>query len=181
MNLQHITSRQNLRVKNAASLRTSRHRRQQQLFLIDGIREIDRALDARVSLAGAFVCESLAATPECQRVVQLLVDAGANIATVTRPVFEKLSYGDRSDGIVVVARYPERSLENIRLPEKPLIAVLEGIEKPGNVGAILRSADGAAVDAVVVAEGGTDLMNPNTIRASLGTVFAPNVCSATVM
>jgi TrmH family RNA methyltransferase len=78
-----------------------------------------------------------------------------------------------------VAQTPQVRVQDLRLPPRPIVAVLEGIEKPGNVGAILRSADAAGVDAVVVADGRTDLFNPNTIRASLGTVFRPNVCEAT--
>lgn len=94
-------------------------------------------------------------------------------------VFAKLAFGERDDGIVVVAEARKHRLADLQLPEKPLVAVLEGIEKPGNLGAILRSADAAGVDAVIAADGRTDLYNPNTIRASVGTVFAPNVCEAT--
>ena len=93
-------------------------------------------------------------------------------------MFAKLAFGDRNDGVIVVAEIPKRELSEIELPAKPIVAVLEGIEKPGNLGAILRSADAAGVDAVIVADGRTDLYNPNTIRASLGTVFRANVCEA---
>ena len=98
---------------------------------------------------------------------------------VSPDVYAKLAFGDRDDGIVVVAETPRRRLDDLQLPAEPLVAVLEGIEKPGNLGAILRSADAAGVDAVIVADGRTDLFNPNTIRASLGTVFRPNMCEAT--
>lgn len=98
---------------------------------------------------------------------------------VSPDVHAKLAFGDRSDGIVVVGESPRRRLEDLQLSALPLVAVLEGIEKPGNLGAILRSADAAGVDAIIVADGRTDLFNPNTIRASLGTVFRPNTCEAT--
>ena len=100
---------------------------------------------------------------------------------VTAEVFEKICFGEREGaGIVVVAETPVRGLAQLKeLPAEPLVAVIEGVEKPGNVGAILRSADAAGVDAVIVADGGTDLFNPNTIRASLGTVFKANVVEAT--
>jgi TrmH family RNA methyltransferase len=80
--------------------------------------------------------------------------------------------------MVAVGKTPERSLERLRLPARPLLAILEGLEKPGNVGAIIRSADAAAVNAVIIADGQTDLFNPNTIRASLGTLFTTQVCAA---
>src|SRR4029079_6741929 len=93
-------------------------------------------------------------------------------------VYTKLAFGDRNDGIVVIAKAPHQTLADLQLPKEPLVAVLEGLEKPGNVGAILRSADAAGVDAVIIADGRTDLYNPNTIRASIGTVFRKNVCEA---
>jgi TrmH family RNA methyltransferase len=93
-------------------------------------------------------------------------------------VFSKLAFGDRAEGVLGVARMPESRLDQLVLPPRPLVAVLEGIEKPGNIGAALRSADGAGVSAVILADGGTDLYNPNTIRASLGTIFSRPVIAA---
>jgi len=171
-----ITSRQNVRVKEAAKLRSARQRAKQGRILIDGAREIIRALDMGVEILEAFVCDSLCRSPDAQNAVGRLADA--QVAHVTPEVFEKLSFGGRADGIVVVAKTPERQLDQLPLSPKALVAVLEGLEKPGNVGAILRSADGAGLDGVIVADGRTDLLNPNTIRASLGTVFNPNVCAA---
>jgi len=116
--------------------------------------------------------------------VALLAEAGAEILPVSAEVLEKLCFGERDEaGVVVVAETPARGLAGLRLPTGPrgigpLVAVVEGIEKPGNLGAILRSADAAGVDAVIVADGATDLFNPNTIRASLGTVFRANVVEA---
>src|SRR5438270_3184410 len=93
-------------------------------------------------------------------------------------VFEKLAFGDRAEGVVAVAKTPDRTLNDLKLPTNPLVAVLEGVEKPGNVGAVLRSADAAGVSALIVADGGTDLFNPNAIRASLGAIFSMPVCAA---
>jgi len=178
-----ITSRQNARIKEArikeaAKLRAARSRTKQGRFLIDGAREIGRALDAGVEIVEAFICDALCTSEAARELVLRLAEA--NCAEVTYEVFEKICYGERNDGVVVVAKTPERSLDQLVLPPTPLVAVLEGLEKPGNVGAILRTADGAGLDAVIIAGGGTDLFNPNTIRASLGTVFAKNVCTATV-
>ena len=170
---QLITSRNNSRIKEAAKLRSGRQRASQGKFLIDGAREISRALDAGVEVDAAFCCEALCGS---ETTSQMLPRIPADVLFgVTTEVFEKLAFGERRDGLVVVARSFQRSLDQMQLPPNPLVAVLVGLEKPGNVGAILRSADGAGIDAVIVADAGTDLLNPNTIRASLGTVFAPNV------
>jgi RNA methyltransferase, TrmH family len=179
MQTQHITSRQNARVKEAAKLRLARQRERQGRFLIDGAREILRAIDAGVDFLESFVCESLIVDDEGQRAVARLGETRAVQATVTAEVFEKLCFGERGGGVLVVAKTLARGLDQLKLPPSPLIAVIEGAEKPGNVGAVLRSADGAGADAVVVADPRTDLFNPNTIRASLGTVFGANVCAAT--
>jgi TrmH family RNA methyltransferase len=148
-------------------------------MLIDGLREISRAIVCGIRPLEAFVCDDHCKSTQCQSLVAEVQSAGAEIWSVTREVFEKLQFGERADGIVVLAKTPRRSLTDLELPSEPLVAVLEGIEKPGNVGAILRSADAAGIDAVIIADGRTDLFNPNTVRASLGTVFRPNVCEAT--
>lgn len=175
---QHITSRQNVRVKEVARLRSSRQRQRQGRFIVDGAREVLRALHAGIEIVETYVCESLLRDDEARQAAKELTANSAVTATVTEGVFEKLCYGERADGVLAVARTPQRSLSQLQLPQTPLVAVIEGVEKPGNVGAVLRSADGAGVDAVVVAGPRTDLFNPNTIRASLGTVFGPNVCTA---
>ena len=180
MTEQHITSRQNERVKAASKLRTSRQRTKQRRFLIDGARQIVRAIDAGIEVTEAFVCGELIESPGQQAASEQLHRVAEYCATVTPEVFAKLAFGDVVDGVVAVARTPQRKLGNLNLPPRPLVVVLEGLEKPGNVGAILRTADAAGVDAVIVADGQTDLFNPNTVRASLGTVFAANVCETTV-
>ncbi|MEX2091598.1 MAG: RNA methyltransferase, partial [Pirellulales bacterium] len=112
--------------------------------------------------------------------VDRLRAAGAEILAVTAEVYEKFCFGERDEiGVVVVAETPQRRLSELQLPPAPLVAIVEGVEKPGNLGAILRSADAAGIDAVIVADGASDLFNPNTIRASLGTVFGANVVEAT--
>ena len=177
---QEISSRQNTRVKEAAKLRDARQRAKQGRFVIDGAREIGRALDAEIQVVEAFICPSLCGSDTARAVARRLDGSAAVVAEVTPEVFEKLAFGHRHDGIVVVAATPERGIGHLKLTEKPLVAVLEGLEKPGNIGAILRSADGAGIDAVMVVDPETDLFNPNTIRASVGTVFGKQVCVATV-
>ena len=174
-----ITSTHNQRIKDAARLRERRQRKRQGRFLIDGSREILRAVAAEVKLAEVFVCESLCHSREALAALTAVRDARATLWQVTPEVFERLAFGERHEGLVAVASAQPRALDTIQLTPGSLVAVLVGLEKPGNVGAILRSADAAGVGPVIVADAGTDLFNPNCIRASLGTVFDKHVCEAT--
>lgn len=173
-----ITSLHNPRVKAAARLRDARHRQKQRRMVIDGAREIARAAAAGVPLEEVYVCPELVHSDEARRLLDELPARVADTFQVTEPVFEKLAFGDRAEGIVAVAAVPSVQLADLRLPADALVAVVEGIEKPGNVGAVLRSADGAGLSALIVADGGTDLYNPAAIRASLGTIFTLPVCQA---
>ncbi len=173
-----IQSPQNARVKAAVKLRRGKHRRQSGRTLIDGVREIDRALDGSVPIVEAFICPRLCKTPEAQALAQRLEGLEAPRYEVTESVFAKLAFGERTEGILIVAAPKATELADLKLPENPLIAVTESLEKPGNLGAILRSADGAGVSAVLAAAESTDLFNPNTIRASLGTIFTKPVAAA---
>jgi TrmH family RNA methyltransferase len=181
MPTQHITSRQNARVKEAVKLRQRRSRERASRFVIDGAREILRAIAADVELLEAYICEPLCTSDEARQAAAALNGSRVVVATVTPEVFEKLCFGEGRDGLVAVAATPQRTLDQLALRAAPLVAVIEGVEKPGNVGAIMRSADGAGVDAVIVADPQTDLFNPNTVRASLGTVFGPGVCTASTV
>jgi RNA methyltransferase, TrmH family len=174
-----ITSLQNPRVKAAAKLRDRRHRTKTGQFLIDGARELRRALESGVDLVEAFVCRPLCESDDSRKVLDALASSGARVLYVTAGVFAKLAFGERAEGVLGVAATPRRELKDLDLPETPLVAVLEGVEKPGNVGAVLRTADGAGVSALIVADGRTDLFNPNCVRASLGTIFTMPVCEAT--
>lgn len=170
-----ITSRHNPRLKQAARLRDSRERRRTGRLLVDGARETLRALAAGVTPVEAFLLDHSEAAPRVADALAELDRGGVAVYPVAPDPFAKLAYGDRADGIVLVAEGAARSLADLALPERPLVAVLAGIEKPGNVGAMLRTADGAGVDAVVVADPRVDLYNPNAIRASVGAVFRRNV------
>ncbi len=173
-----LTSFANPRVKAAIALRDRRERDRTGLTLVDGAREIRRALDAGVVVAEAFVCESLLAGPDARAAFDRLRADGITLHTTSEPLFAKLAFGERAEGIVAVVRIPTTVLDDLTLPPDALVVVIEGVEKPGNVGALLRSADGAGVDAVVAASPRTDVFNPNAIRASAGTVFSVPLATA---
>lgn len=143
-------------------------------MLIDGLREIDRAASAGVGFREVFVAQELLdrSGADGRRAVHAAQNAGGSVVTVTAELMGRMAFGDRTDGVLAVAVQPDVSLDALTLPDEPLVAVVEAVEKPGNLGALLRSADGAGVDAVIVADPTCDPWNPNAIRASLGTVFS---------
>ena len=173
-----ITSVHNPRVKQAIHLRQHRQRKQSQLTLIDGARELARAIAAGVAVREVFVCAELCRGGPARQLLELLAGSPIERIDVSEAVFAKLAFGQRAEGVVGIAAVNERGLEDLPLPANPLVAVVEGVEKPGNLGAVLRSADGAGVAALVAADPRTDLFNPNVIRASLGTVFSLPVAAA---
>jgi len=179
MSAMEIESPANPRIRATAALRERRERDRSGLTLVDGLRESTRALEAGVETELALICPALLHGEEAARALTLLGERRAEIVEVSERAFSRVAFGDRNDGIVLVIRSPGTDLGAIRFPKDhdPLVVVTEDIEKPGNLGAILRSADGAGADAVV-AVGGTDLFNPNVIRASTGTVFTVPIAAA---
>ena len=173
-----LTSRANPRVAAVTALRDRHERDRLGLTIVDGAREVRRAIDAGAVVESVFTCASLLSGPDARAALDALAAARITPVTTSEGVFEKLAFGGRSEGIVAVVRVPDLSLERLALPVEPLVAVIEGVEKPGNVGAALRSADGAGADALVAASPRTDLFNPNAIRASAGTVFTVPLGSA---
>lgn len=173
-----LTSLANPRIKAAVGLRDRRERERTGLTLVDGAREVGRALAAGVALVEVFVCESLLAGPDARQALDVLRGRDIPLQPVSETVFAKLAFGRRAEGLVAVVRIPSTALDELRLPAVPLVVVVEGVEKPGNLGAVLRSADGAGADAVIAASPATDLFNPNAIRASAGTIFAVPLAAA---
>jgi TrmH family RNA methyltransferase len=171
-----LTSPKNPRVRAAAALRGRHARDEAGLTLVDGTRELSRALDGGAAVVEAFV-DGARLSSEGVDAVQRARAAGAAIVEVSARVLDGLAFGDRAEGVVATVRVPDLSLSGLRLPDDPLVVVLEGVEKPGNLGAVLRTADGAGADAVIAADPRTDLFNPNAVRASLGTLFAVPVAA----
>lgn len=173
-----ITSTANPRVKAALRLRERRERERSGLTLIDGVRETARAVAAGARLREVFVSSHAAPHDEREELLVRLEETAVPVLELGPEAFARLAYGDRDDSVVSIAEVPGHALVDLELPADPLLAVIEGVEKPGNLGAILRTADGVGADAVIVADTGTDLFNPNVIRASLGTVFSVPVAVA---
>ncbi len=167
-----VTSLANPRVKAAVALRDRRERDRVGLTLVDGARELRRALDAGVTVVEAFACEPQLAGPDARAALDRLRSGAIPTQATSEAVFAKLAFGQRAEGLVAVIRVPSLGLDELALPPSPMVVVVEAVEKPGNLGAILRSADGAGADAVIAASPRTDLFNPNAIRASAGTIFS---------
>jgi TrmH family RNA methyltransferase len=166
-----VSSRHNPRFREALALREARERRTRGLVLVDGAREIARVLEAGLTPAEVWVARERVGGAEGHAALAAAEAAGAPIVEATPELLARLAYGDRDDGIVAIVAAPPTGIERLALPAAPLVAVIEGIEKPGNIGAIARSADGAGVDALIVADPTSDPWNPNAVRASTGTVF----------
>ena len=176
MNDMVITSVQNPRVKAVVALQQkSAERRRTGLFVVEGRREVEHCVEMGLEVMEVFVCEEMGGW-SCDDVAANKTEVtsgtqGLRVTEVTRGVYEKMAYRGGTEGVMAVVKSKERRLEELDLSENPLIVVVERVEKPGNLGAILRSADAAGADAVVVCDPLTDLWNPNLIRSSIGAVF----------
>lgn len=175
MQFTNISSLQNPQVKEIVQLRNHRERQRTHLFLIEGYRELKRAIDAGCAIRSLFYCPELFLGENEE---ELLQKSGAVLFRCTPQVFAKISYRDRPDGLLGVAPQRHRSLAELRLSSLPFLVIGEGIEKPGNLGTILRSCDAAGVDALIVCDPTTDIHNPNVVRASVGTLFTLPVFEA---
>lgn len=173
-----LASPSNPRIKSIARLRDRRERDATGLTLVDGTREARRALDSKIEIVEAFVCEPLLAGEDARIALDRLRERGTPLTSTTEAAFSKIAFGERAEGLVLVVRTPGLRLDDLVLPEDPLLVVVEAVEKPGNLGAILRSADGAGADALIAASPRTDLFNPNVLRASAGTAFAMQMAAA---
>jgi TrmH family RNA methyltransferase len=166
-----IESVENPKVKDAVRLRERRARRKTGRFLVEGAREILRALDAGLRPATLFVEPSIVAgSEESARALAAACASGVRPFELSSAAFAKIAMREERDGLVAVFPIPDVDPARLALGPAPLVLCVAGVEKPGNLGAVLRSADAFGVDALVV-EGGADLWSPNVVRASLGCLF----------
>ncbi|HSE61837.1 MAG TPA: RNA methyltransferase [Candidatus Saccharimonadales bacterium] len=175
-----ITSKQNPKIKSVAKLRQRREREKTGLTLIDGYEELAVATASGVAIETLYHCPELMGGEDQRRRLMALVSGGMEAYELTRDVFEKIAYREGPDGWLAVVKAPKTDLTSLSLRERPLLLICETVEKPGNLGAMLRTADAAGADAVISVTGVTDWGNPNIIRASKGAVFTVPVANATL-
>lgn len=189
-----IISAQNPKIKNLLLLQEkSKARREQGLFVVEGRRELRHCLEAGYKVRTVFVCPEIGDSSEVTDLLRMTKQAAchseqaschseqaschserseeSSVIEIPEQLYRKVAYRESTEGIIAEVEYKPLKLEDLRLPENPLIMVLESVEKPGNLGAVLRSADAARADAVLLCDPLTDLYNPNLIRASIGAVF----------
>ncbi len=166
--MEQIDSIRNPRLKNVAALSAkSSLRREQGLFVVEGRREIERALSAGFAAEEIYFCPEI--LPESE--LGPLSGAAGSLFSLSNKAYAKIAYREGTEGAVALMRTPQRTLSDLNLPPDALVIVLESVEKPGNLGAILRSADASGAAAVIVCDPLTDIFNPNVVRASTGAVF----------
>ena len=164
-----ISSLQNTKVKQLVALQQkSSERRKQGVFVVEGIRELQHCLNAGYTINSIFFCPELTDTGALS---SLLSESIASYE-VSPEVYEKIAYRGGTEGVIAIVQSKQLALKDLHLSKQPLLIVLESVEKPGNLGAILRSADAAGADAVIICDPLTDLYNPNLIRSSIGAIFS---------
>jgi TrmH family RNA methyltransferase len=173
-----ITSLSNQKIKDVVKLRDRKARNELGLTIVEGHKEVMRALDADIEFVELFVYPDMTEEFDNAEIIEEINERGIPIQYVSEDVFKKISYGDRNEGLVAICKTWDTSIKNLKGKKDPLYVIAEGVEKPGNFGAILRTCDAVGVDAVIVCNGAIDIFNPNVIRASLGAIFIVNVVTA---
>lgn len=176
--MESITSLQNTRIKNIVKLGKAKERRNQNIFILEGARELSLALSANYKLDSVFICPEIFSKSEYPDVLNNIPN---NLKyEVSLQVFEKIAYREGSDGLIALVKPKNHGLSDLAIKDNPFIIILESVEKPGNLGAILRTADAAQADAVIICDPLTDVYNPNTIRSSVGCIFTvpTAICSS---
>lgn len=184
MKVEDITSAQNPKIKGLLELQEkSKVRKRKGLFVVEGRRELQHCIEAGFEPHTLFICRDIITEKELDKVLGAIEE---NFTGMTCPIMEipqhlydKVAYRGGTEGIIAELKCKEMSLESLKLKKDPLVVVLESVEKPGNLGAVLRSADASGVDAVIVCDPLTDMYNPNLIRSSIGAVFTVPVATAT--
>lgn len=181
MRIESITSAQNPKIKTLLELQEkSKARRREGLFVVEGQRELEHCMSTGYEVHTVFICREITGERGFNDICRV-VEAGAscNVIEIPKVLYEKVAYRGSTEGVIAELHCREHSLENLNLKDNPVVVVLESVEKPGNLGAVLRSADAAGVDAVIVCDPLTDLYNPNLIRSSIGGIFTVPTAVAT--
>ncbi len=172
-----ITSAQNPKIKVLLALQEkSKERKKAGLFVVEGRRELLHCIEAGYEPYAVFFCPDIISEDDLKEISD---KCRCSFFEVPQHLYDKLAYRGGTEGIIAELHCKENNLESLKLPENPLVVVLEAVEKPGNLGAVLRSADASGVDAVIVCDPLTDMYNPNLIRSSIGAVFTVPVATAT--
>jgi TrmH family RNA methyltransferase len=182
MRKETITSAQNPKIKMLLALQEkSKTRRKEGLFVVEGRRELEHCINAGFRARTLFVCPEIINPQDWEYIYEKTGSpAGCEPSVVEVPavLYDKIAYRGGTEGIIAEIEYMERNLATLKMKENPLVVVLESVEKPGNLGAVLRSADASGADAVIICDPQTDLYNPNLIRSSIGAIFTVPVASA---
>ncbi|MEM7168193.1 MAG: RNA methyltransferase, partial [Planctomycetota bacterium] len=173
-----LTSVQNPRIKRVVKLRQRRQRERERSFLIEGYRELTRAIEGAFPISELYHCPEMYLGDNEPALVAAIAASGAECFEVAPVVFEKIAYRDRPEGLLGVAPTADWGLDRIDVSGSPLLIVATSIEKPGNLGTILRCADAAGARGVIVCDRVTDIFNPNVVRASIGNLFTVPIAEA---
>ncbi|MDR0994527.1 MAG: RNA methyltransferase [Verrucomicrobiota bacterium] len=173
-----ITSLQNPAIKEVVKMRQRSHRDEAGLLIVEGYREVKRALDNEIPIRTMFYCPALYQGKNEPTLVARSAELDVPLLECSEPVFRKIAYRDRPEGLLALCPQIRRTLADLTLPENPFVVIGEHIEKPGNLGTMLRTADAAGADALIVCDRCTDINNPNVVRASIGTLFAVPLAEA---
>lgn len=168
-----ITSHHNLRIKQLLSLDKARARKKLNQFSIEGLKELILAKNAGYTIESIFYCAELA-----DEKLLLKSFEKDRLVAVSQNVFEKIAYRETTGGVIAIAKQKSNQLSTLRVNQNPILLVVESIEKPGNLGAMLRTADAAGVDGVICCDPETDLYNPNVVRSSIGCIFTNQIATA---
>ena len=174
-----ITSRQNPQVKELVKLRDRAHRDETKTFIVEGFREVSRAAKAGVPIKTLYCCPELFKAPEAHTFLDEVHEQGMELYDFNKEAFAKVSARQGPDGMLAIVKQWDLSVEQLKLSETPLVLIVQGVEKPGNLGGLIRTAEGAGVAALIVCDPITDLFNANTIRNSQGAFFSLPMATGT--
>lgn len=177
MRIESITSAQNPKIRDLLSLQEkSRERRKKGLFVVEGRRELFHCIEAGYEPYSVFFCKDIIDANILEEIAEAAGEC--SFFEIPQHLYDKVAYRGGTEGVIAELKCKDMQLEALKLKENPLVVVLEAVEKPGNLGAVLRSADASGVDAVIVCDPLTDLYNPNLIRSSIGAIFTVPVATA---